>query len=398
MDRIELFLYDYIVDDDWSGTSASHVARTLANSPDARVDLHVNSYGGDAHEGLAIYNALRRHRGRVTAHIDNAFSAASVVILGAEERLIGRGGMVMIHTPYSWWLADSYATIDDMKQTAARFEQLAGLYADVYAAHTGLTTEQALAAMEAETWYPAADAVTHGFADRIEGDPVVQAGALWTPDAVASLRQSSAPKFALALQQKGAFVALSMGRSSTQPKSLAMSKPTFMDRVRKALGQAEGTTDDEIAEAVERLASDKEQTPDPDPKPDDTPPVKTDDTPEVTTDKDADLAAENVRLRDRVDALEAEGHEREIKAAVASFKIPAADEVEWKKDFKANASAARRSLARIPDDTVKPDAKVTKGTPGDPVVLTRAEYRDPKTYRAAKAQAKERGVKLTVID
>jgi hypothetical protein len=227
------------------------------------------------------------------------------------------------------------------------------------------------------------------------------AGAVWTPDAVASLRQGGT-SFALALQQKGAFVALSMGgRPTNQPKPLAaMSKPTFKDRVLKALGMADDAAEDAIADAVEQLASKEDETKTETVTPTPTPeaPPATPSVPQAKAEAGSDLASENERLKDRVAELEADEHEREIQAAVASFKIASADVKGWKEDFKANAAAARRALARIPEGTVKPSATVGAPQTGDPVVLTRAQARDPKQYRTARAEAKKRGVTLEIID
>src|SRR4051812_3626258 len=75
-------LYDVI--DSWGGEwgiSAREIADALDSVPDVKeINLHINSPGGDAFEGIAILNLLRQHPANVTAYVDGiAASAASFI-------------------------------------------------------------------------------------------------------------------------------------------------------------------------------------------------------------------------------------------------------------------------------------------------------------------------------
>ena len=49
------------------------------------IDVRINSFGGSVADGLAIFNALRRHQGSVTTHIDGvAYSIASLIAMAGE--------------------------------------------------------------------------------------------------------------------------------------------------------------------------------------------------------------------------------------------------------------------------------------------------------------------------
>ena len=78
-------------------TSKSFIAGLKA-AKTARVDLRINSEGGDILDGFAIYNAIKAHEGHVTAHIDGiAASIASVIAVAADKVCIAKNGFMMIH-------------------------------------------------------------------------------------------------------------------------------------------------------------------------------------------------------------------------------------------------------------------------------------------------------------
>jgi ATP-dependent protease ClpP protease subunit len=66
------------------------------------IDVFVNSPGGNVWEGLAIANVLSKHPAQVHAHVDGlAASAASVITSAADMVTMGKGAMMMIHSPWS---------------------------------------------------------------------------------------------------------------------------------------------------------------------------------------------------------------------------------------------------------------------------------------------------------
>jgi ATP-dependent Clp endopeptidase proteolytic subunit ClpP len=165
-----LRLYDPI--DSWGGewgVSAKEFARALDKLPEdtAEIRLHINSPGGEVYEGLAILNSLRNHKARVVAVIDGlAASAASFIATGADEVIMGKNTQLMIHD--AWGLAIGNA--DDMRDMAGRLDKISDNIASVYASKTGNDQAFWRAAMLAESWYDADEAVAVGLADRIEGE------------------------------------------------------------------------------------------------------------------------------------------------------------------------------------------------------------------------------------
>src|SRR5690349_7203571 len=77
--KAELRIYDEI---GWWGTRARTFAQELAGLDVDEIALYLNSPGGDAWDGLAIYNSLRRHKAQVHVTVDAiAASAASVIAM-----------------------------------------------------------------------------------------------------------------------------------------------------------------------------------------------------------------------------------------------------------------------------------------------------------------------------
>lgn len=152
--------YDYWSD---SGTTAQRInaaLRTIGRNSD--VIVNINSPGGDVFEGLAIYNLLREHKGRVTVRVLGvAASAASFIAMAADELQIARAGFFMVHN--SWTIAGGNR--NDLRDIADFLEQVDTTIADVYHVRSGLDADELSAQMDAETWIGGKKAVEMGFAD-----------------------------------------------------------------------------------------------------------------------------------------------------------------------------------------------------------------------------------------
>ena len=84
---VTIYLYGEI--GDYADVRCAHVAAELmAAAPDARIDLRINSIGGEVYSGIAIYNAIRNSRGDIHIYVDGvAASMAGVIALaGARYR------------------------------------------------------------------------------------------------------------------------------------------------------------------------------------------------------------------------------------------------------------------------------------------------------------------------
>lgn len=155
-------------------TSGSIVER-LSEYPDAeRIDLFINSPGGDVFEGLAIYNTLKDHPAPVHVSVRGlAASAASYIAMAGDHIQMGAGTFMMIHNAWTWMGGNA----QELRKQAALLDKIDSSIAGLYAKRSGRDIKQFEKAMAAETWYTAEDAVTNGLADRVAGaDSTATAG------------------------------------------------------------------------------------------------------------------------------------------------------------------------------------------------------------------------------
>jgi ATP-dependent protease ClpP protease subunit len=172
----------------WFGVWPEDVISALAGIK-GDVELHLHSPGGDAFDGVAIYNAFRAHEGKVHGIVDGlAASAASVIAMAADDLEMKRGSQLMIHD--AWGVAVGPA--EDMGQMQKFLNKVSDATASIYAAKAGGTAAEWRTAMKAESWYTDEEAVESGLADTLETS-VVAAKSKWNLKAFQHAGRSEAP-------------------------------------------------------------------------------------------------------------------------------------------------------------------------------------------------------------
>lgn len=132
--------------------------------------VRINSGGGIATEGQAIYTALRAYQDEVNVVIEGiAASAASLVAMAGDNITMSLGAIMMIHDPASWFV-DGRGTEDDHLHAAAGLRVIANAYAGIYAKRAGISVENARAVMKAETYYDGPAAIEAGFATAADAE------------------------------------------------------------------------------------------------------------------------------------------------------------------------------------------------------------------------------------
>ncbi|HXF75900.1 MAG TPA: head maturation protease, ClpP-related [Methylomirabilota bacterium] len=128
-----------------------------------RLNVRINSPGGDVFDGIAIYNALKRHPATVVVTIDGlAASIASVIAMAGDKIVMPDNSMMMIHNPWGGVLGEA----EDMREFADTLDKIKLSIIATYR-RSGKTDEEIAALMDAETWYSAAEAKANGFADEV---------------------------------------------------------------------------------------------------------------------------------------------------------------------------------------------------------------------------------------
>lgn len=160
-----------------SENSAQHFREELAKYPNAeRIDIYINSYGGDVFEGTAIYNQLKRHHARKVVHVDGfACSIASVIAMAGDEVIMPRNTLMMIHN--MWMCACGNAA--ELRKAADDLDVInsAGRQAYLQKAGDKLPEDELVRMMDAETWLTAERCVELGLADRLADEDADMSGA-----------------------------------------------------------------------------------------------------------------------------------------------------------------------------------------------------------------------------
>lgn len=163
----EMWIYEEVADG--YGVNCGQLIRDLAAAGPVPVSVRVNSPGGDAFAGLALFESLRQHEGRVTVYVDGlAGSIASVIAMAGDEVVVAPGGMIFVHDA----LTVTVGNEADHLATAALLSTVSDSIAAIYAARAGGTSAEWRKVMRGERWYSASEAVDAGLADRVADVPV----------------------------------------------------------------------------------------------------------------------------------------------------------------------------------------------------------------------------------
>lgn len=176
-DTADIDIYGDITSWAWyeGDVSAATLSRQLEELADvSQINVHINSYGGEVAEGLAIYNALRRHSAKIVTTCDGmACSIASVIFMAGDERVMSSASLLMIHNAWSW----AEGNADELRKQADDLDIITSASKAAYLSRINIDEDELSALMDAETWITPEDAISKGFATSIEVHSVQEAPA-----------------------------------------------------------------------------------------------------------------------------------------------------------------------------------------------------------------------------
>lgn len=174
----ELLIYGYI--GGWlDGLSAESIVEQLNQITAGTINVRINSDGGAVTDGIAIYNALRRHAARKVVTVDGiAASIASLIAMAGDEIVMAENTMMMLHAPSGgeWGNATAH------REFANVLDTYAAAMLESYARRAPAKRSQldAILTGPRDSWFTAAQAVEFGLADRVleaEADATTDAAA-----------------------------------------------------------------------------------------------------------------------------------------------------------------------------------------------------------------------------
>ncbi|CAG9001779.1 MAG: ATP-dependent Clp protease proteolytic subunit [Candidatus Celerinatantimonas neptuna] len=131
---------------------------------DHDVQLRVQSYGGSVYEGLALYNAIKAHKGKTIGIVDGvAASIASYILMACDEVQMPENAKLMIHMPtMGAWGGEA-----EMTNALTQLQNAKSTIAEAYVAKSGQSLDDVLTAMQSETWFTAQQAQEWGMIDAV---------------------------------------------------------------------------------------------------------------------------------------------------------------------------------------------------------------------------------------
>jgi len=176
----DLYIFGDIVDamntgfDEWLGvdfgeTSSLSIVKDLQALDVDTINVHINSMGGYVNEGLAIYNVLKNHSAKVNTIVEGfACSAASVVFMAGDERIMNAASALMIHNA---WMQPDAGNSAQLRQQADELDKISQAAGNAYMERVNISREKLDAMLDGEnhegTWILPEDAVKMGFATAI---------------------------------------------------------------------------------------------------------------------------------------------------------------------------------------------------------------------------------------
>ena len=163
----DLYIFGDITSYDWyeGDVSANTLLKQLKELDVDYINVHINSYGGEVSQGLAIYNTLKDSKMKVTTVCEGfACSAASVVFMAGDERIVKDASLLMIHNAWTYARGDS----NELRKQAEDLEKITQASVNAYKSKASISEEKIKELMDNETWITADEAITYGFATKTE--------------------------------------------------------------------------------------------------------------------------------------------------------------------------------------------------------------------------------------
>ena len=147
-----------------SDVSSANLSAQLADLDVDVINVNINSYGGEVAEGLAIYNALKRHKAKVRTCCDGfACSIASVIFMAGDERIMNEASLLMIHNAFSFAEGDANA----LRKMADDLDLVTSQSKKIYLANSTIDEAALTELMDKETFIDPKDALEMGFATSV---------------------------------------------------------------------------------------------------------------------------------------------------------------------------------------------------------------------------------------
>ena len=154
------------IDDTIANLVMAQLLHLESEDPDKDISIYINSPGGSVYAGLAIYDTMQFIRPDIqTICVGIAMSMGSLLLTaGAKgKRMSLPNSRILIHQPSAGFEGQS----TDIEIHANEILALRRRIDELYALHTGQTTERVHDDMERDRYFTAQEAADYGLIDRV---------------------------------------------------------------------------------------------------------------------------------------------------------------------------------------------------------------------------------------
>lgn len=152
----------------WGGTSKEQIWEALDNDNVDKLNVIISSPGGDAFEGLSMYDFLKGFKGTVTTYATGIVaSAATFPLLAGDKVYMTPQSALMIHNASTVAWGDT-AELTKAADVTAKIDRLINA---IYAKKSGQESSTIKDWMNAETWFTPEEALKAGLIDGIKQLP-----------------------------------------------------------------------------------------------------------------------------------------------------------------------------------------------------------------------------------
>lgn len=144
-----------------SDVSAYNLSAQLAQLDVDEINVNINSYGGEVAEGLAIFNALKRHKAKINTRCDGfACSIASVIFMAGDKRVMNDASLLMIHNAWTYASGDA----NELRKQADDLDLITDQSKKIYLSKVSISEDELAQLMDEETFIDSDAAIEMGFA------------------------------------------------------------------------------------------------------------------------------------------------------------------------------------------------------------------------------------------
>ena len=147
-----------------TGHKLANIQQVYRLNEAPKVQLHINSYGGSVFAGFSSVDYIRNCPVPVVSVIDGcAASAATIMSVVAEERLMHEHAFMLIHQLSSGMWGKFEAMKDDMKNNELLMKKIIGIYEE----HTKIPKVKIKDILKRDLWWDAKTCLKYGLVDDI---------------------------------------------------------------------------------------------------------------------------------------------------------------------------------------------------------------------------------------